>query len=278
MRHYLDQRFDLNNPCVASALDEVPLWSAPFGMMLMERVRMKPKMTVLDVGCGTGFPILELAQRLGDSCRLFGIDRWQRGVERLAAKAGVYGLENVAPIMGRAEEMPFKAGFFDLIVSNNGLNNVQNQERALTECSRTLRRGGQLVLTYNLPGTMDEFYEVFAMTSMEFGKKEWVARIQEHILDKRKPLGWMKKTLFRTGFRVQNIRRRVFRIRYLDGSALLHSFFIVQDFLDPWKKIVGRKELHKFFRLLERNLNRVAGEKGEFALTIPIACLDCAKL
>jgi len=277
MRRYLEQRFDINSPGVASALDEVPLWSAPFGMMLMERVRMRPKMTVLDVGCGTGFPILELAQRLGDSCRLFGIDPWQMGIERLAAKAGVYGLDYVAPIVGRAEEMPFKAGFFDLIISNNGLNNVQDQERVLTECSRTLRRGGQLVLTYNLPGTMDEFYEVFAMTSMEFGKKEWVARVQEHVLDKRKPLGWMKKTLFRTGFRIEDIRRRVFRIRYLDGSALLHSFFIVQGFLDPWKKIVGRKELHKFFHLLERNLNSVAREKGDFVLTIPMACLDCAK-
>lgn len=45
--------------------DELPLWSAPFGLLLLERVPMRPGLTVLDVGAGTGFLTLELAQRCG---------------------------------------------------------------------------------------------------------------------------------------------------------------------------------------------------------------------
>jgi arsenite methyltransferase len=33
--------------------DELPLWSAPFGLLLLERVPMRPGLTVLDVGAGT---------------------------------------------------------------------------------------------------------------------------------------------------------------------------------------------------------------------------------
>ena len=34
--------------------DEHPEWSAPFGLLLLERVPIKPGLTVLDVGAGTG--------------------------------------------------------------------------------------------------------------------------------------------------------------------------------------------------------------------------------
>lgn len=277
MRDYLIRTFELNDPRLASALDEAPFWSVPFGMMMLERVRMRPKMNVLDIGCGTGFPILELAQRLGDTCRLYGIDPWTRGIERLNFKAGVFGLENVKAVQGMAERLPFEANLFDLIISNNGLNNVQDQGRALAECFRTLRRAGQLLITYNLPGTMKEFYEIFALTLNEFGRAEWIARMHEHILDKRKPLGSMKKMLNRAGFRIEAVGRRGFSFRFLDGSALLRSFFIVHGFLEPWKKIIGRKDLRRFFGLLEKNLNRAARERGGLSLTIPMACLDCSK-
>jgi hypothetical protein len=33
--------------------DELPLWSAPFGLMLLEQVELPPGMTILDVGAGT---------------------------------------------------------------------------------------------------------------------------------------------------------------------------------------------------------------------------------
>jgi len=277
MRDYLNRMFDSNDPRLASAWDELPFWSAPFGMLMMERVRMSPRMKALDIGCGAGFPLLELAQRLGDSSRLYGIDPWKRGVERLNSKREVFELENVNVVQGVAERLPFKADFFDLIVSNNGLNNVRDQGLALAECFRTLRRGGQFIITYNLPGTMKEFYEVFAKTLNEFGRKEWTVLMQGHILDKRKPLSLMKKMLAETGFRIVEVRKRSFPIRYLDGSAMLHSFFIVHGFLDPWKKIVGRKDLRRFFGLLEKNLNRAARANGGLSLTIPMACLDCAK-
>ena len=53
-----------DDPLFCAALDELPLWSAPFGLRLLESVPLAPGATVLDVGCGTGFPLLELAHRV----------------------------------------------------------------------------------------------------------------------------------------------------------------------------------------------------------------------
>jgi hypothetical protein len=46
---------DLATPEFGDLYDELPLWSAPFGLMLLDRVPVKPGLTILDVGAGLGF-------------------------------------------------------------------------------------------------------------------------------------------------------------------------------------------------------------------------------
>ena len=52
---------DWRSPAVADIYDKVTLWSAPFRWMLLENIPMQPGARVLDIGFGTGFPLIELA-------------------------------------------------------------------------------------------------------------------------------------------------------------------------------------------------------------------------
>jgi precorrin-6B methylase 2 len=61
---------DLSRPEAVSAYDELPLWSAMFGLLMLRHLELRRDMRVPDVGCGTGFPLLELAQRLGPTCHV----------------------------------------------------------------------------------------------------------------------------------------------------------------------------------------------------------------
>ena len=122
--------FDPEDDDAVSALDELPLWAAPFGLLLLDLVRLRPGLAVLDVGFGTGFPILELAMRLGPSSSVHGLDAWPAAHRRTRFKLAQAGLGNVTLHEGAAEEMPFADRSFDVVVSNNGYNNVEDREQA----------------------------------------------------------------------------------------------------------------------------------------------------
>jgi ubiquinone/menaquinone biosynthesis C-methylase UbiE len=277
LRNYLDEQFDLSDPALVSALDEMPLWSAPFGARLLEAVAFRPDMTLLDVGCGTGFPLLELAQRCGSSSRAFGIDPWEAALARARGKITAMRLNNITLVKGVAEELPFGDHFFDLIVSNNGINNVKDAPAALEELFRVAKPGAQMVATVNLPGTMREFYRAYERVLRATGRKAYLEKMRAHIDVKRKPLKFTSGLIRGTGFRVRRVREDSFVMRFRDGSALLDHFFIKIAFLEPWKGIVPAQEAAEVFRLLEEELNAAAWRKGELRLTVPFACLDCRK-
>ncbi len=100
MLEYLDYSTDWDDPGVVSLHDELPLWSAPFGLMLLDQVKLRPGMTVLDIGFGTGFPLIELAQRLGNSSTVYGIDPWTAAIERTRSKIKFFKIKNVKLVAG----------------------------------------------------------------------------------------------------------------------------------------------------------------------------------
>ncbi|MBN1163607.1 MAG: methyltransferase domain-containing protein [Candidatus Krumholzibacteriota bacterium] len=277
MKKYLHQKFDLNDPELVSIMDELPLWSAPFGLRLLDTIKMEPGIQALDVGCGCGFPVLELAQRLGASGKVYGIDPWGAALERAVLKVRRYGLKNVMIIRGVGERLPFRDRSFDLIVSNNGLNNVGDLEATLAECYRVSRPNAQFAFTFNLEETMAEFYAVLRETLVENGLNDGVMKMQEHIRSKRKPLEEVKEAVRRAGFSLRDLRRDSFNIRFSDGSAMLHSFLIRLAFMDPWKEIIDPGDREIIFTRVEDKLNRGAEAQGGVSLTVPFVTLDCRR-
>ncbi len=268
---------DLDDPGTLSAFDELPLWSAPFGLRLLERVRFRPGLTVLDLGCGAGFPLLELAQRLGPVGRVVGIDPWRAGLLRAREKATTYGADRAHLIRGVGEHLPFGKGSVDLIVSNNGLNNVSDPAAVLAECFRVCRPGAQLVATMNLPETMADFYRSFEATLYALGLPETVATMKRHIYEKRKPRAEIDALLRRSGFEIDAVVEDEFTWRFLDGRALFRHFFIRLGFLEAWRGVVAEADAGRVFAALETRLDAEARARGELRLVIPFVCFDCRR-
>ena len=165
MNFYNRKEYDLNEPDMVSALDELSLWSAPFGLKLLDTIKLKQNMTVMDIGFGLGFPAIEIAARLGKSGHVYGIDPWKLAITRAEQKISALGLTNITLYEGCAEKIPMTDNCISLIVSNNGINNVQNLEQVFSECRRIAEAGAQFTATVNLDGTMHEFYEIFESAS-----------------------------------------------------------------------------------------------------------------
>jgi len=47
MPDYLDTKVNMGDAALLSAQDDLPLWAAPFGLMLLDHIRLRPKIKAL---------------------------------------------------------------------------------------------------------------------------------------------------------------------------------------------------------------------------------------
>jgi arsenite methyltransferase len=277
MQKWIKSKYDIGNPELISVIDDLPLWSAPFGLKLLETVQLRKNMKVLDIGSGNGFPVIELSQRLGDSCNVFGIDPWKDAVDRSRHKIKLWDITNLEIIEGQAESLSFSDKYFDLIISNNGINNVEDDKLVMKEVGRVAKKGAQLIITVNLPDTMIEFYDIFKMILKDYNKGKEIEKLEKHIYAKRKPLDYTKDLIKTNGFIIKNVYEDIFYLRYCDGTTMLNHFSIKLAFLENWIGLLQTQDVNPIFALAEKKLNDLAAEQGELRLSIPWVCIDCEK-
>ncbi len=268
---------DLNSDELIEVFDELPLWSAPFGLKLLDKIKFRKQISVLDIGFGTGFPLLELAMRFGETCKIVGIDPWMAAINRANKKIQFYGIKNVEVIEGVAENIPLENKSVDLIVSNNGLNNISNLDQALAECSRVIKSKGQFVQTINLNTTMIEFYEIFEKLLYELNMNSELQKMKMHIYNKRKPLVEFLEKIEKDGFVIKDVEHDKFEYKFNDGTSMFNHFFIRLAFLNEWEKIIPEKKQSQIFKELELRMNEIAESNGLFKLSIPFVVIDAEK-
>jgi len=263
--------FDPTSDVHVGLRDEVPLWSAFAGALLLDHVPLD-RQRVLDVGCGPGFPLLELAERLGPAARVTGIDPWATAIRRARAKREQWSVPNADLVGGDAAKMPFRDGSYDLVVSNLGVNNFDDAESVVGECRRVLVTGGAFVLCSNLVGTFREFYDVFTTVLTRADDARALERLKLHIAH-RATVDGLTRMLAAHGLKVHDSHRREVTMRFRDGGALLEHHFIRLGFLPAWSNVAGDSVERAGHTLgqLRAALDVVARTKGELRLTVPLA-------
>ena len=267
----------MSGPSRSVLYDELPFWSAPFGLVLLDTVRLRKHMLALDIGCGGGFPMLELAGRLDADSHITGLDPSDDALEMVKEKISARGVKNASVIKGRGEAMPFGDSGFDLITSNNGLNNVEDQARVLSECFRVSKQGAQMVLTMNLPHTMIEFYDALRQVLKEMGMDDAIRDMEVHISEKRKPVDYLKDLIFASGFHIKAILIDGFKYRFASPQAFFEHYLIRNFFLPSWKSFLPGEKQGLIFDETIKILDTEVMEKGFFECSVPFACFDCFK-
>ncbi|MBI5707608.1 MAG: class I SAM-dependent methyltransferase [Armatimonadetes bacterium] len=100
-------------------------------------IRNPKSIRVLDLGCGTGAVLEELAH-FGS---YVGLDMSGQALEYCRQR----GLTRLA--IGKGEALPFSTGSFDAIVALDVFEHIENDQAAMNEALRVLKPGGILVLS-----------------------------------------------------------------------------------------------------------------------------------
>jgi SAM-dependent methyltransferase len=140
---------------------------APRPLITRERLRNTlepfPGERILEIGPGTGYYTLDLADWIGPDGTLEIFDVQQEMLDHTMDRAGERGLGNVKPRQGDARALPYDDDGIDAVVLITVLGEIPDQGEALAEIARVLRPGGRLVVGevigdphYVAPGALRE--------------------------------------------------------------------------------------------------------------------------
>ena len=151
---------------VAAAIAGVALWwrknpsacpyrqrfwvEAPHPFITRSRLREildpKPGERILEVGPGTGYYTLDVAERVGSEGGVDILDIQRDMLDHTMRRAAEEGIENITPTEADATAMPYEDGRFDGAFLVTVLGEVPDQDSAVRELARVLRPGGRLVV------------------------------------------------------------------------------------------------------------------------------------
>jgi SAM-dependent methyltransferase len=112
--------------------------------LVRDALGVTPGEHILDVGCGPGFYVAELLERVGSDGSVVGIDS-SRPMLAVAAHR-CEGHDNVSFHEADATSLPVASASFDAALSVQVLEYVADVPAALAEMHRVLRAGGRLVV------------------------------------------------------------------------------------------------------------------------------------
>ena len=113
---------------------------------LREALDPQPGERMLEVGPGTGYYTLPVADWLGPQGSLHILDVQQDMLDHTMRAARERSLANLEPRHGDARALPYEAASFDAAYLVTVLGEIPDQDAALRELRRVLRPGGRLVV------------------------------------------------------------------------------------------------------------------------------------
>jgi ubiquinone/menaquinone biosynthesis C-methylase UbiE len=147
----------------------------------LTRVRLEPGTRLLDVGCGTGELLVQLAD-IQPSAGYIGTDLSARMLNIARDRLG----PSTDLFQAAIEALPLADGCIDVLTSTSVFHFVREPQKALSEMRRVLRPGGRLVLTdwcrdFLTMRLLDGYLKTFdAAHHHSYGSGEFARLLEEH--------------------------------------------------------------------------------------------------
>jgi len=123
---------------------------APHPLITRDRLREvlepAPGDRVLEIGPGTGYYTLDMAEWVGPEGTIEIFDLQQEFLDHTMGRAREAGRSNVVATQGDATDLPYEEDSIDAVVLTAVLGEIPDRAAALREIARVLKPGGRLVV------------------------------------------------------------------------------------------------------------------------------------
>ena len=99
---------------------------------------------MLDLGCGTGYLTSVLAERVGPTGRVTGVDPDKKRIQLARSKYGA--ISNLQFLEGSSEELP--SSLYDFVFSKYVMHWIKDKESAIEKVHDSLQVGGRFAFLY----------------------------------------------------------------------------------------------------------------------------------
>jgi ubiquinone/menaquinone biosynthesis C-methylase UbiE len=251
----------------------LPLWSQRFGKMLLRELSLPPKAMVLDVGCGTGYPSLEILRKMDDQGRIIAIDPSSPMLDEARVKAGALAGKR---IFFRSESAVPKLAFtddvYDLVVCNAGLQEFDDPEKAIADFARVCKPSGRVAVTLPLAGTYGEFFDIFREVLVKQDRQDAIDKLDAY-LTRYPPLeqavGWFEDG----GLTDVQSSFETFTLLFKSAREFFFAPLIEYGPLSEWKAIAGKgQQMQSVFWECKAAIDSYFTGRS-FAVTVVAGCV-----
>jgi len=113
----------------------------------LNQAQPQPGEVCVDLGSGRGTDVLRMADAVGSSGFVYGIDISDGMIAKSQELSNKFGYTNVAFIQSNLETLPLPDNSCDVVISNCTINHVSNKQNVFNEIYRILKPGGRCVIS-----------------------------------------------------------------------------------------------------------------------------------
>ncbi len=218
----------------------IPTYARVFGELLLRSVNVPARANMLDLSCRTGYPTIELLRMMGEG-RLVAIDPDPSYLELARERADEDVGRRLFLKQESVEALPFGNAVFTNVIGNLVDRTTTDRGLLLSEASRVLVPGGQLVITMPLRGSFNEVLDLFREVALKHDLAGVSERVEQYAMSLPSREMWQTEIESR-GFVDVSIEQTTFPLEFESGHQLFADPTTLVAAAPEWQWIASAVE------------------------------------